>query len=47
MDTKIKVKNIHVQREAEFLLKFIVKPEIMTEFARILKPSPALYKLVG
>lgn len=39
--------NIHVDEEAEFLLNFTVKPEIVTEFAKILKTPPTSYNFVG
>lgn len=41
------METIHVEEEAEFFLNFTVKLEIVTEFARILKPPRISYNFVG
>lgn len=41
------METIHVEEEAEFFLNFTVNLEIVTEFAKILKPPTISCNFVG
>lgn len=40
------MENIHMEEEVEFFLNFIVRPEVVTEFARIMKVLSTSYNCV-